>query len=505
MVSAGAGNKKALGIDRAPNPWSDIPLADVVWVAGSNVAETFPITTSYIWRARDRGAKLIVAGPAGRARSPAPPTCSCRCGPGTDSALFGAVLHVLIARDWLDHDFIDAHTDRLRRGRRRRRRHDAGVGGRRSPACPRPASRRPPSWWGTAATGMLLHARGIEQQTKGVENVLAAHQPRPGHRQVRQARLRRVDDHRPGQRPGRPRARPQVRPAPRQPRHHQPRAPRRTSRRCGAATSREIPGKGLTAQEIIEAIHDGEIKGLLSICFNPVVSLARRELHRRGARQARVLRGHRLLPVRDRASTPTSCCPARCTRRTRARRPAARGGSSRSTPPSTPPGEARRDWEILLDIAERLGKGEYFPYTNTERDLRGAARRLGGRHRRLHAASPGSGSRTRWACSGRCPRRATPARRGCSKAASFYHPDGKARFHAGAVPAAGRGRRRRVPDLAHHRPGGQPVPVGHADPAHRPARRPVPRAAVRDAPAARRHARHRRRRPRHRHVAARRR
>ena len=38
MVSAGTGNKKALGIDRAPNPWSDIPLADVVWVAGSNVA-----------------------------------------------------------------------------------------------------------------------------------------------------------------------------------------------------------------------------------------------------------------------------------------------------------------------------------------------------------------------------------------------------------------------------------------------------------------------------------
>ena len=36
------------------------PLADVVWVAGSNIAETFPITTSYIWRARDSGAKLIV-------------------------------------------------------------------------------------------------------------------------------------------------------------------------------------------------------------------------------------------------------------------------------------------------------------------------------------------------------------------------------------------------------------------------------------------------------------
>ncbi|HRB04517.1 MAG TPA: molybdopterin dinucleotide binding domain-containing protein, partial [Ilumatobacteraceae bacterium] len=32
----------------------------------------------------------------------------------------------------------------------------------------------------------------------------------------------------------------------------------------------------------------------------------------------------------------------------------------------TPPGEARPDWEILLDIAERLGKSEYFPYSNTE-------------------------------------------------------------------------------------------------------------------------------------------
>ena len=34
MVSAGAGNKKAFGIDRAANPWSDIIGAEVIWVAG---------------------------------------------------------------------------------------------------------------------------------------------------------------------------------------------------------------------------------------------------------------------------------------------------------------------------------------------------------------------------------------------------------------------------------------------------------------------------------------
>src|SRR5206468_3799185 len=35
----------------------------------------------------------------------------------------------------------------------------------------------------------------------------------------------------------------------------------------------EIPGAGLSAVEIMNAIHAGEIKGLLNICFNPLVSL----------------------------------------------------------------------------------------------------------------------------------------------------------------------------------------------------------------------------------------
>src|SRR5690606_13371334 len=39
MVSAGAANRKAFGVDRSANPWSDIPGAEVVWISGSNVAE----------------------------------------------------------------------------------------------------------------------------------------------------------------------------------------------------------------------------------------------------------------------------------------------------------------------------------------------------------------------------------------------------------------------------------------------------------------------------------
>src|SRR5262249_57154950 len=63
MVSAAAANKKAFGIDRAGNPMSDIPLAEVVWVGGANVGECAPITTSYVWQARENGARIINVDP----------------------------------------------------------------------------------------------------------------------------------------------------------------------------------------------------------------------------------------------------------------------------------------------------------------------------------------------------------------------------------------------------------------------------------------------------------
>ncbi|HYE97804.1 MAG TPA: molybdopterin-dependent oxidoreductase [Planctomycetota bacterium] len=63
MVAAGTANRKAFGIDRAGVPWSDIPEAKCIVVAGSNVAECFPILTDYLWRARDNGARIIVIDP----------------------------------------------------------------------------------------------------------------------------------------------------------------------------------------------------------------------------------------------------------------------------------------------------------------------------------------------------------------------------------------------------------------------------------------------------------
>ncbi|MGH9760048.1 MAG: molybdopterin oxidoreductase family protein, partial [Blastocatellia bacterium] len=63
MVSAAAASKKVFGIDRAANPWSDIPKAKAILIAGANIAECAPITTDYLWQARENGSKIIVMDP----------------------------------------------------------------------------------------------------------------------------------------------------------------------------------------------------------------------------------------------------------------------------------------------------------------------------------------------------------------------------------------------------------------------------------------------------------
>src|SRR5690606_24825 len=109
MVSAGAANKKAFGIDRAANPWTDIPKAEVVWISGANVAECAPITTDYVWQARENGAKIIVVDPR---ITPIARTCDLflPVRPGRDVALFNGILHLMIEHDWLDCEFIENHT-----------------------------------------------------------------------------------------------------------------------------------------------------------------------------------------------------------------------------------------------------------------------------------------------------------------------------------------------------------------------------------------------------------
>jgi assimilatory nitrate reductase catalytic subunit len=424
MVSAGAGNKKALGVDRNPNPWSDLPLAEVIWVAGSNIAETFPITTSYIWKARDRGAKVIAQDPRvtplGRTADLYLPVR-----PGTDSALFGAVLHELIRNDWLDHEFIEAHTNDFA---------DAAAAA--ADMTPKwaetitgvPAKRieQAAEWWGTSATGMLLHARGIEQQTKGTENVLAAinlglatgkfGKPGCGVSTITgqgNGQGGREHGHKCDQLPGN-----------RDIRNPEHRA--HTAAVWGCDES-EIPGAGVTAVEILEQIHEGKIKGLLSICFNPVVSSPDATF---AAEALDKLEFYSVIDffLSESAQHADIVLPGSLHEEDEGTSTTGEGRIVKINKAVDPPGEARVDWEILTDLAARLGKGHYFDYDNTEQifeELRlasagGTADYLGATWQRIEDEMG-----LFWPV----PEIGHPGTPRLYEGGRFFHPDGKAKFH----------------------------------------------------------------------------
>ena len=183
------------------------------------MGECFPILTDYIWRARDNGARIIVIDPR---MTPIARTADLLLPvrPGRDSALMNGLLHVCLARGWIDHAFIAQHTQGFETVREtvasytpERVAEITGV--------PAAAIIQAAEWWGTAPTAMLLHARGIEHHTQGTENCLACINLVLATGKIGQAGQRLLDHHRSGQWPGRARARAALQPAPERQRYRQ--------------------------------------------------------------------------------------------------------------------------------------------------------------------------------------------------------------------------------------------------------------------------------------------
>ena len=425
MVSAAAGNRMAFGIDRVANPWSDIPLAKCLIITGSNVGECFPILTDYIWRARDAGARIIVIDPR---MTPIARTADLflPVRPGRDSALMNGILHVLVARGWVDHDFIERHTTGFEAVQATVARYTpeltAEITG-----VPAAAIVRAAELWAEAETGMLLHARGIEHHTKGVENVLTCinlvlatgriGKPGCGYGTITgqgNGQGGREHGQRCNQLPGgRDIEKPEHREA---------------TAKLWRIAEAELPRAGLTAVELMDAIRAGTIKGLLSISFNPLVSLPDARLTREALDQLEfytaidfflsetarhadvVLAGS--LHEEDEGTVTTG--EARVVR-------------IRQAVP--PPGQARRDWQIIVELARRLGKGDFFPYAEPEdifRELtfasKGGPVDYGGIT--YHKIEQQQG--VFWPC----PTPDHPGTPRLFEDGRFYFPDGRARFHA---------------------------------------------------------------------------
>lgn len=359
MVSAGAANKKAFGIDRTTNPWADMIGSDVIWVAGSNVAECSPITTNYLWQAREQGARIIIQDPR---ITPIARTCDLflPVKPGRDAALFAGVLRIMIDRGWIDRDFIERSTSGFDQVEAYCREwtieKTADVTG-----IPRRSIGAAAEMWGTARTGFLLHARGIEHHSNGVQNalgsinlVLAAGRvgrPHSGYGTiVGQANGQGGREH--GQKcdqlPGwRDITNPEH---------------RRYISGVWGIEERELPGPGVDAYEMFRKIDAGEIKGLISICFNPKVSLPDNHFVTRCLDKLEFYTAIDFF-LNDTARHADIVLPGSLHEEDEGVVTQVEGRIIKVNKAVECPGQARQDWRILQDLAAALGRPRGFTFS----------------------------------------------------------------------------------------------------------------------------------------------
>jgi assimilatory nitrate reductase catalytic subunit len=359
MVSAGAGNKKAFGIDRAANPWSDIPKAELIWISGANVAECAPITTEYVWQARENGARIIVVDPR---ITPLARTCDLflPVKPGRDIALFNGVLHLMIEKGWIDRPFIEQFTvgfDKVAE-------HVASW----IPAktaevtgIPERLIRQAAEWWGTAKSSFLMHARGIEHHSHGVQNVLGSinmvlASGRIGREGCGYGTITGQANGQGGREHGQkcdqlPGWRDISNPVDRA----------HIAKIWGIAEP-DMPGPGVDCYEIFRKIDKGEIKGLISLCFNPIVSLPDNNFIARALGKLEFYVAIDFF-MNETARHADIVLPGSLQEEDEGVVTQIEGKVIKINKAVDCPGDARQDWRIVQDIAAALERPAGFTFT----------------------------------------------------------------------------------------------------------------------------------------------
>ncbi|HLN62488.1 MAG TPA: molybdopterin-dependent oxidoreductase [Symbiobacteriaceae bacterium] len=111
MASAVAGFAATFGKDEPMGTYDDIEQATVFVAIGANMAECHPILYSRIsdHKAKNPNVKLVVADPR-RHRMHDMADITMQFKPGTDSALLNAMAHVIVNENLIDQEFVAKHT-----------------------------------------------------------------------------------------------------------------------------------------------------------------------------------------------------------------------------------------------------------------------------------------------------------------------------------------------------------------------------------------------------------
>jgi formate dehydrogenase alpha subunit len=165
-----AGLAAAFGSGAMTNPIDDIEKAKVILITGSNTTENHPVLSSYVKRAvLFKGAKLIVVDPR---KIPITrfATLWLRPNLGTDVAWLNGLMHVIIKEDLYDSAYVESRTvelDELKKAvEKYTPQHAEGITG-----IPKDDLIAAARLFASAPAASILYAMGITQHISGTDNV----------------------------------------------------------------------------------------------------------------------------------------------------------------------------------------------------------------------------------------------------------------------------------------------------------------------------------------------
>ncbi|MVW86290.1 nitrate reductase [Pseudomonas sp. PB101] len=354
MSSAVVGYKRSLGADAPPCSYEDLESSDCVMIVGSNMAYAHPVLFRRLEEARSRRPqmKVIVIDPRR--------TDTCDLAdlhlailPGTDVALFHGILHLLLWEDWIDRDFIKAHTEGLAELKSLVRDYTpqmvsqlCGISVGQLQQCA--------EWVGTSPSFLSLWCMGLNQSTAGSAKNSA----------LINLHLATGQIGRPGAGPfsltGQPNAMggretgslSNLLPGHRDAANAQHRA--EVASYWGVEQLPENPG--LSAIELFEQVRSGKIKALWIACTNPAQSMPDQTVVRAALQDCPFVVLQEAFRTTETAKFADLLLPAAswgekegCVTNSERR-------ISHVRQAVVAPGEARPDWAITVDFAQRLEK-----------------------------------------------------------------------------------------------------------------------------------------------------
>lgn len=112
MATAVVAYKQSFGFDAPPYTYQDFEETDCMVLVGANLCIAHPILWERVMRNK-RSPEIIVVDPR-RTETAMSATQHLALKPKSDLALFYGLAHILIDNDWLDRDYIAAHTTGFR-------------------------------------------------------------------------------------------------------------------------------------------------------------------------------------------------------------------------------------------------------------------------------------------------------------------------------------------------------------------------------------------------------